>query len=46
MIELLESMEELIYQKKSNWTIKYVVEYSYHIKETQPLALAKSLGSH
>ena len=25
MIELIESMEELIYQKKCNWTIKYVV---------------------
>ena len=26
MIELIESMEELIHQKKSNWTIKYVVD--------------------
>ena len=26
IIELIESMEELIYQKKSNWTIKYVVD--------------------
>ena len=26
MIELIESMEELILQKKSNWTIKYVVD--------------------
>ena len=26
MIELTESMEELILQKKSNWTIKYVVD--------------------
>ena len=25
MIELIESMEELLHQKKSNWTIKYVV---------------------
>jgi len=25
MIELIESMEELKHQKKSNWTIKYVV---------------------
>ena len=43
MIELIESMEELIDQKKSNWTIKFVVdkilernhiEYSYCIEET------------
>ena len=43
MIELIESMEELIHQKKSNWTIKYVIvenlrknhiEYSYRIDET------------
>ena len=42
MIELIESMEELIHQQKSNWTIKYVIiynlrknhiEYSYHIEE-------------
>ena len=26
MIELIESMEELIHQKKSNWTVKYVVD--------------------
>ena len=26
MIELIKSMEELIHQKKSNWTIKYVVD--------------------
>ena len=26
MIELIESMEELLHQKKSNWTIKYVVD--------------------
>ena len=26
IIELIESMEELIHQKKSNWTIKYVVD--------------------
>ena len=26
MIELIESMEELIYQKKSNLTIKYDVD--------------------
>ena len=26
MIELIESMEELIYQKKSKWIIKYVVD--------------------
>ena len=26
MIELIESMEELIHQKKSNWTIKYVFD--------------------
>ena len=26
MIELIESMEELILQKKSNWTINYVVD--------------------
>ena len=26
MIELIESIEELIHQKKSNWTIKYVVD--------------------
>ena len=26
MIELIESMEELIHQKKSNSTIKYVVD--------------------
>ena len=26
MIELIESMEELIHQKKSNWTIEYVVD--------------------
>ena len=26
MIELIESMEELIHQKKSTWTIKYVVD--------------------
>ena len=26
MIELIESMEELIHQKKSNWTIKYVID--------------------
>ena len=25
-IELIESMEELIHQKKSNWTIKYVID--------------------
>ena len=25
-IELIESMEEQIHQKKSNWTIKYVVD--------------------
>ena len=25
MIELIESMEELINQKKYNWTIKYVI---------------------
>ena len=25
MIELIESMEELIHQKKFNWTIKYVI---------------------
>ena len=24
MIELIESMEELVHQKKSNWVIKYV----------------------
>ena len=43
MIELIESMKELIHQKKSNWTIKYVVvlklkknhnELAYHIEET------------
>ena len=43
MIELIESMEELIHQKESNWTIKYVVvknlkknhiEYSYRTEET------------
>ena len=26
MIELIKSMEELIHQKKSNWTIKYVFD--------------------
>ena len=26
MIELIESMEELMHQKKSNWTIKYVID--------------------
>ena len=26
IIELIESMEELIHQKKSNWTIKYVID--------------------
>ena len=26
MIELIESVEELIHQKKSNWTIKYVID--------------------
>ena len=26
MIELIESMEELIHQKKSNLTIKYVID--------------------
>ena len=26
MIELIESMEELIHQKKSSWTIEYVVD--------------------
>ena len=26
MIELIESMEELLHQKKSNWTIKYVID--------------------
>ena len=26
MIELIESMEELTHQKKSKWTIKYVVD--------------------
>ena len=26
LIELIESMEELLHQKKSNWTIKYVVD--------------------
>ena len=26
MIKLIESMEELIHQKKSNWTIKYVID--------------------
>ena len=26
MIELIESMEELIHQKKSNWAIKYVID--------------------
>ena len=26
MIELIESMEELIHQKKSNWTIVYAVD--------------------
>ena len=26
MIELIKSMEELIHQKKSNWTTKYVVD--------------------
>ena len=26
MIELIESMEELIHQKKSIWIIKYVVD--------------------
>ena len=26
IIELIESMEELIHQKKSNWIIKYVID--------------------
>ena len=26
IIELIKNMEELIHQKKSNWTIKYVVD--------------------
>ena len=26
MIELIESIEELIHQKKSNWRIKYVID--------------------
>ena len=43
MIELIESMEELIHQKKSNWTIKYVAisnlrknhnKLPYRIEET------------
>ena len=43
MIELIDSMEELIHQKKFNWTIKYVVvlklkknhnELAYCIEET------------
>jgi len=43
MIELIERMEELIYQQKSHWTIKYVIvlklmkyhnELSYCIGET------------
>ena len=29
MIELIESIEELTHQKKSNWTIRYVVVSNY-----------------
>ena len=25
MIEFIESIEELIHQKKSNWTVKYII---------------------